>query len=209
MKIKMLAIAAAGALSIASSVAAATTGFTVGVTEGSRAIVDGTTKIGDAPQGNGSYDLGAIGAGDTLGLYGRIVSKVDQYKFQFSAASGFEVNFDFDGYEVGGVHVAESGLVNESGSKKKGVAFSLEDANGVQVASTGLLLTNITTGNPLLFGASAGSYFLVVDGSQGPFKGNAALYDLTISAVPLPAALPLLLAGLAGLAFISRRRRSV
>ncbi|QIE57611.1 VPLPA-CTERM sorting domain-containing protein [Pikeienuella piscinae] len=212
MKLNLLALAAAGVLAISSAASAATTGFTVGVTEGggNRDLVDGTTLIADAASPNGSKDLGTIGAGDVFGLYGRIVSAIDRYKFGFTATSGFEVNFDFDGYytDGGNTFVANSGLVKESGSAQKGVIFSLQDANGDELFSTGTLLTNITSGNAFLFGAGAGDYFLVVDGSQGPNRNGAALYDLNISAVPVPAALPLLLTGIAGLGFMSRRRKA-
>jgi hypothetical protein len=39
------------------------------------------------------------------------------------------------------------------------------------------------------------------------FRGSGAIGDFDISEVPVPAALPLLLSGLAGLGFASRRRR--
>ena len=43
---------------------------------------------------------------------------------------------------------------------------------------------------------------------DGPKTANSRIDDVSVSIVPVPGALPLLLAGLGGLAFVARRRRS-
>ena len=68
-------------------------------------------------------------------------------------------------------------------------------------------LRDTTNVESLIFSGKGGvDYLLTVDGSVGPRTGAAALYDLKISAVPIPAALPLFLTALAGLGFVGRYR---
>lgn len=224
--ISRLAAAALGLALVSGAATAApiTNGFTLGFgfTEGTgqnRDFVAGTTDLEDAPDPNGTFDLGTIVAGDVIGLYGRIVSAKDSFKFTFNAPGSFIVAFDLNGYDLdankdGTVDgtVTRSGLVNQSfaeggaaGSTKK-VVFSLTGPGNVTETET--RFTNLVAGDPgeVLFTGAGGMYTLTVDGSQGPGKNIAALYDLNISAVPLPASILFLLGGLAGLGFVARRR---
>ena len=67
------------------------------------------------------------------------------------------------------------------------------------------------TGFTLNGGSGNGDYLLVFDGTSGRVtpSGNTFDYVVTASAVPLPAALPLLLAGLGAMGFVGRRRAAV
>ncbi|QIE57887.1 VPLPA-CTERM sorting domain-containing protein [Pikeienuella piscinae] len=59
-----------------------------------------------------------------------------------------------------------------------------------------------------LSGFAAGSYRHGFYDSETPVSGQAFFRVADAAVVPLPAALPLLLTGLAGLGFVSRRRRA-
>lgn len=63
-----------------------------------------------------------------------------------------------------------------------------------------------TTLNSLVLGALIGSIGIDLPGPAGNPPYVLAIDDFSVTAVPLPAALPLFLAGLAGLGFFRRRR---
>lgn len=201
---------------------------TVTVTEGNgqnRALVAGSTDLEDAPPGGTGFDLDALlggpfGEGDTIGIYGRIVSSVDRFTYSFTAGVNFDVLFDFDGYDLDNGDTVAAGLsglidqsvvtsggdpVNDGGGK--GVVISL--FQGLTLIDSNPYTTNVTsatTSDNVIFGdVAAGSYTLVIDGSGGPNKGRPALYDIEISAVPLPLPGLLLVAGLGGLAALRRK----
>lgn len=171
-----------------------------------------------------------FGANDILQIHGRIVSAVDIYTYSFSFQNSFKVEFDLDGYQLAENLISSNGITDENdpdfgfetlsglvgqdgrggdpeaGLPKKGVKFSLI-GNGQTIERS--FKTDILDGaNPFIFGGVGGvEYILIVDGSVGPRSGADALYDLRISAVPVPAAGLLLLTAVAGAGFMGRRRR--
>ena len=108
-----------------------------------------------------------------------------------------------------GASVADSGFVSQ-GNAEKSATFKLLDAdNGFSVVDMATFTTDITGGASLLFSAGAGNYVLQVDGSGAHAPGNGVgLYDIRISAVPLPASAFLLIAGLAGMGAMARRKKA-
>lgn len=190
----------------------------IGFTEGTRDRVEGTTRL--SPKDTSSnpanaFDLsttGSLGL-DSFQIYGRIVDAVDTFAFGFSSGSDFQVSWIFGGYNLheGSTPVADSGFVSEVADAEKTATFSLLDAdNGFAVLQSMSFSTDITAGPESIFSTGAGNYVLKIDGS-GPINSpgrGVGLYDIEISAVPLPASAFLLLAGVAGLGAVSRRKKS-
>lgn len=190
----------------------------VGLTEGTRDLVFGTTQLAPqdtSPNPANAFNLDTLGSLDdtTFNIFGRIVDSVDNFAFGFTATKGVDVSFIFDGYFLDdngsmGAFVADSGFVSENGPVEKTATFKLLDANdSFSVIEMLTRTTDVTSGAPLLFSAGPGSYVLQIDGSGAHSAGQGVgLYDIQISAVPLPAALPLFLTALLGLRFVGRYR---
>ncbi|GJL94698.1 MAG: hypothetical protein DHS20C05_11030 [Hyphococcus sp.] len=201
MKLRILCAALCGVLFSAGAASAATIGYT----EGKRDTVIGTTAIAgpDVPSSPPGFALPTVGFGagefSQVDIYGRIVGAVDTYSF--TATSDFIIEFIFDGYSTAGGFVSASGFVND-GTSGSTTEFSLTGTNVTTGAIPFSLSTDITGGFALLFAGTAGDYVLSLNGMSA-----AALYDLSIQAVPIPGALPLLLSGIAGLGFASRRKK--
>jgi hypothetical protein len=159
---------------------------------------------------NGALDLGLILPGEKVGIAGRIVTAVDNWTFQTTTPWTMSlVNLDLDdnqGFD-------SSNITNPSGSfagngDTTTALFSLFDASGNPDSDPALFSANLTatmhgliTG--LNFSGGAGSYLLRIDGAAG---SPGATYDIGISAVPIPASLPLLLGGIGALAAMRRRK---
>ena len=197
------------AFALMSSVA---TAATVGFTEGVRDQVAGTTLVTptDASNSPPGFDLtasGFLGSGiaenRSIDLHGRIVGAIDV--FEFTATREFEISFIFGGYdlEAGGT-VTESGFVREGNSGSNSSIFTLTDINTLTSVTTtpSPLVTDIIAGDPFLFAAGPGSYRISLDG-----QGQSALYDLRLTAVPLPAALPLFAGALGLFGLLGWRRK--
>lgn len=203
MRVSGLVVALGCALFVGSAASAATIGYT----EGIRPTVAGTIDINppDVASGSPGFDVGDLGVGagefETIEIYGRIVGAKDTYNF--SSSTDFIIEFIFGGYDLeGGGSVTESGFVkdNSGGSSSN---FSLTTLNGlVSFAVANPVMTDITSGASLLFAATAGDYIFMIDGLT-----DAATYDIRIQAVPIPAALPLFLAGMGSIGLLGRRRR--
>ena len=189
---------------------------TVGYSEGSRPQVAGTIDMGDTSSkeskafdlvGNagGAFD-GGFGAGDSINLHGRIVSSVDNFKF--TATSSFVIEFIFGGYDLAnGGSVSASGFVSQTKVEKM-ATFVLKNMADSSTVST-VYTTDITSadgngGSAMIFAGGPGSYIFAIDGRPGP-NTPVGLYDVRISAVPLPASVFLMFAGLCGLGLLKRR----
>lgn len=203
MKNLLLCAAFTASAFLLSSVASAAT---VIITEGNRGLVAGSTTYSpiDAPGVEPGYHLDTIGLNedvDTIELHGRVVTDTDY--FHFTATSSFTVEWIFDGYdlEAGGGSTV-SGLVGEN-SQNDPVNFTIaKNPNGGVPELSLSLLSNITSGESLLFSGTAGDYILSFGGLENP-----VLYDVRVSTVPLPAALPLMAAGMAIMSYFGWRRK--
>lgn len=191
-----------GMLAMTSSAFATTTGFTEGV----RTQVAGTTVITptDAPS-NGGFDLGDLTAvGDVISLHGRIVNAADAYTF--SSATAFTVEFIFGGLTLANMTTTDtSGFTfdTQGGPASNTSNFSLDDGMGTVLVEQ--FMTEITGGPSLIFSAGPGDYTFIIDGIP---PSGGALYDIQITAVPLPAALPLLLGGMGLLGVFGRKKKT-
>lgn len=186
---------------VLSLTATAANAAVIGYTEGVRDLVPGTTRISgpDASATPPGFDLtqdlpdGDLDSGDRVDLYGRIVGSTDA--FRITANSGFTLDL--------------LDIRPESGSTNHRLAFRLVRVGG-GFDLTAFADTN-TMAQTLITAVLGGTYDLIID--MQPDTGTA-LYDLSITAlgddigeVPLPAAMPLFAAGLAGLTAVRRRRR--
>lgn len=203
--------------------ASAASAASVGYTEGFRGLVDDTTQIGfgEANDSDSPFMLTdpALSAGDSVELYGMIRGDADHYSIQ--SGEDFDLSFLFGGYSYssdfsGPGSSDTSGL--QFGSSNAGdmielKLFSQDDGTGAltevfaKTYSNSVISAADAGGASLIFHATAGSYVLVVSATSDA----SATYDLRVDAqsvaeAPLPAALPLLVASLAGLGFVSRRR---
>lgn len=216
----------------ATSVAATTFTWTEGDGENRKRVAD-STDLEDASNGSPGFDLNLSNGGDAfafddkLQIHGRIVGARDTFSFDFEFGAGFTVEFDLDGYELAagligsdGVSSYEqlSGLVDQDG--RGGNPFVQDDPDGkfVKFTLTGggssesrTFQTNVLDGDdPFIFRGKANTrYTLTVDGrSPRSTKNFDALYDLTISTVPLPAGAWLMIGAFGGLAAMRRRKKA-
>lgn len=199
-------------LSAVLSVAAtASTAATVSYTEGNRATVTGSTKLGDVKGVNRAFDIGDLSAGDTVSLYGRMVGAVDA--FAFSTQKRADISFIFDGYQTAAGAARASGFVSLGASANTSVFRVLNAANPTEVVaertfSSGLLSAFDNDDTDLIFSVGPGDYLFEINGrGQGNTGRTAALYDVEISAVPLPASSLLLLGGLGALGAMRRKAK--
>lgn len=160
---------------------------------------------------NAARDLGLILPGEKVGIAGRIVTAIDNWTFQTTTPwSMFFVNLDLDdnqGFDSSNITVPANNSFAGNGDTTRANFTLLDNANPgapVEIVSTGFLTANmhgLLTG--LNFSGGAGSFLLQIDGVQG---SPGATYDIGVSAVPIPASLPLLLGGMGALAALRRRK---
>lgn len=189
--------------------------MTIGYTEGSRDLVDGTLKLGDASSGPLGSNLGVLGFGASeyrqIDLHGRIVSATDF--FAFSATSNFIVEFIFGPISVkNGTETIDGGFVQEGNKANKSeFVLDLSATSDSKAFQTNILSEADNMGTSLIFKAVAGTpYSFSIENGPDNNPSGAATYDIRLTAVPIPAALPLLAGGLGVLGFVGwRRRRSV
>ena len=184
---------AVGALAFTTAASAAP--MTIGYTEGVRPTVPGTVNInGDAPNSPSGFDLNrdfddnSFDAGDQVNLFGRVVGNNDFY--QITSTTVFDILL--------------VGLEREGSPNNIELEFTLVDLSTMSIVST---MSAQVGDDPLALFSSitSGSYQLLI---RRLSQSGAALYDLQfVSEVPLPAALPLFLAGIAGLGFAKRPRK--
>ncbi len=210
---------------MATGASAATVTYTEGNGQNRKLVAD-SSDLEDSPI-PGGFALGSFESDDVLQLHGRIVSSQDVFSYTFAFSGAFNVEFDLDGYQLAaGLTSSDlvdpdsgyetlSGLVGQvakggnpvAGTTVKNVSFSLS-GGGSTVSKTFVtdVLASNTTDGFIFSGLGNVEYTLTVDGSLRPTSGAVALYDLKISAVPIPAAGFMLLGGLGGLAALRRRK---
>ncbi|MEM1360338.1 MAG: VPLPA-CTERM sorting domain-containing protein [Pseudomonadota bacterium] len=195
--VKTLALAASLALP-SSAFALTTPDFLFVESDGFRSNSTGDVTV--------SADLGQVGPGTIYGIAGRIVGSMDT--FTFSTKSAFSLTFvdlaDTNGVDLDAGVGFDSTFQPKAGPKL--TDFVLTDSNNM--SSTVSLISPQGPGTVIFSGVAPGLYTFVIDGTQS--KGVASTYDiaLTTAAVPLPAALPLLAAGIGGLVALRRRKRA-
>ena len=156
-----------------------------------------------------------IGAGDAVGLAGRIVNAVD--KWEFTVLRGWSIGFvdlDLDDQKFfDSSNITDPCAGCEDNGDVTSAIFSIFEASDL---STAIFTTNSidavngggTENTALDFVGVAGTYVLKIDGSQASTNNPGATYDIGITAVPLPAAGWMLIAGLGGLAAMRRRKKA-
>lgn len=205
MKTKILAAAAIAVLGVAAgtSASAVTVQPDVLSIESNQNRGDGSAP-GDIGNSD-SFDFGLITG--TAGIAGRIVNAIDTYTFE----TEFDFNVDFvnlldlsgddidncEGFD--GSDCSDGSANNEDGRLAE---FSLSDG----VTTTSVFFTSSEpAGTSIFSNVAAGSYTLTIEGIRGP-AGSA--YDIAISAVPVPAGLPLLLSAFGVAGFVMRKKKS-
>ena len=140
--------------------------LTIGYTEGSRDLVDGTQKLGDASSGPLGSNLGVLGFGASqyrqIDLHGRIVSATDF--FSFSATSNFIVEFIFGPISVNnGARMIDGGF-NQEGNKanKSEFVLDLSAMSESKTFQTNILSEADNMGTSLIFKAMAGSPYTLL-----------------------------------------------
>ena len=176
-------------------------------TEGIRDQVAGTTVVnfpGNTPTVDvptmDPLDLGTLtNPGDYITLHGRIVGQVDPYTFT-SNVSAFKIEFIFGGVQLeSGGSLNPTGFIAETMSPSDAV-FSIGPATSASIS------TDVDTGNPLIFASTEmGTIDFVIDGTQG--STGPGLYDIKITAVPVPAAVWLFGSVLATLGLFRRHAK--
>ena len=148
-------------------------------------------------------NIGSLGNGTTTGLAGRIVNQQDVWSFSTKAM--FSVSFSNlmvdgnSGFDTTSIFGATNGV--------RDAAFSLIDTSTSTVVDSFVFSAPVAAGTAIFSDIVAGSYELAIDGSIDFQQGVGATYDLGIATVPVPAALPLLGAGLGVLGLMRRRSR--
>ena len=168
-------------------------------TEGVREQVADTTPIdGSLTNIFPGYNLSSsLNPGDSIELYGTIGAAQDF--FSFTSTAPVKIEWIFGGYSLdNGDSIADSGFVAVTGSNT-----STFDITSNATALSETFVTGITSGIETIFTlGAAGAYVLKIDGS-----GDRALYDIRISAIPLPAAAWLFGSVLLGAGALRYRRR--
>ena len=170
-------------------------------TEGLRDQVAGTSLVPtvDVPTAT-PFDLGTLtNPGDYITLHGRIVNVVDPYTFT-SNAPAFKIEFIFGGVELeGGGLLKPTGFVAETKVPSE-AKFALSPGSSKSIS------TDVISGIPLIFASNEmGTIDFVIDGTQG--LSGPGLYDIKITAVPVPAAVWLFGSVLATLGLFRRHAK--
>lgn len=196
----MRSVVLAAASLLAMSATAANAAI-VSFTEGARPLEPGSTALADANPSPSGTNLdaglgGSVDRGDEINLFGRIVGSEDVYNF--TAGNSFEFNL------IAAPSGNTAGITPENGPSPHQVFFHFTNTDtGVMtslVANAGTPLGTIGT-------LIAGNYILEID-MDPDNRRRIALYDVQVAGVPIPGALPLFAAGLAGLTAMRRRKKA-
>jgi hypothetical protein len=155
------------------------------------------------PTGSFVSGTGPLGNGDTYGFINSYVIEVPTsnaaaylFSLNLTAQSGLDdLSARLYEYSVNGV---QNLTVGTTGSVTTGLVDGWSASTNGLVSSTTLSPTNI----------SGGYYVLEIAGLETGSVSGAYDGQLSITPVPLPAALPLLLSGIAGIGLHNRRRNA-
>jgi hypothetical protein len=160
-------------------------------------------SMGDIPAA-GSVDIGAIAPGSVIGLGGRIVTSTDMWDFSTST----KVTVTLTDLMLGD---GNSGFdSSNNGAAPNGVStatFSLIDAMTMMTVASAQITSSVAPPGFMLM-AGPGDYHLLIDGTPATngVTNPGSTYDLAVAtAIPVPAALPLLVGGLGMLVALRRR----
>lgn len=137
------------------------------------------------------FSGGSFGAGDSVSVFGQVANRGND-AFRFTFDTDFNVSLDALAGARRGLTTTRLILRNLTTPETQRVTVS----GGGAVTLTGQIFGGIT----------AGTYGLRIDGG-GP-SATRARYDITISAVPLPGALALMLAGVAAFGAVAGWRKT-
>ncbi|MFC3301365.1 VPLPA-CTERM sorting domain-containing protein [Parvularcula lutaonensis] len=192
----LLAAATAATMAIGSANAAI-----VSFTEGARPLEPGSTKLGDASASPNGTDLdaglgGSVDRGDIINLFGRIVGSEDV--FNFTAGNSFDFNL------IPAPSGNSAGVTPERGPSPHQIFFKFTNTD-TNIVTT--FVANASTPVGTLGTLIAGNYILELD-MDPDNRRRVALYDIQVAGVPVPGALPLFVAGLAGFGAMRRRKKA-
>lgn len=151
-------------------------------------------------EGDGDAELGPI-FGDFSGFAGAGNIVVQDFKRDTTTGATFNIRADF---------AATTGFVSADvyTAADRSVTMTAYDSGGGVLGSvTSAVIASIGDSEFLTL-SGLGPIAFVIWESSSPFSAAVGIDNLSFSSeVPLPAALPLLLCGLAGLGFAAKRRR--
>ena len=158
----------------------------------------------------GTLYVGTVGSGQSVGLAGRIVTAVDTW--MFTTLTDWSISFvdlmiDDQQYFDSSDITDPAGSFAGNGDTTTAIFSIFQEGivEAVYSATITAKLGGVGTEGLLDYSGEAGVFTLVIDGQRG---SPGATYDIGISAVPLPAAGWLLLAGVGGLAAMKRRKKA-
>ena len=205
MKTKILAATAMAVLGVAAGTSASAVTVQPDVL-----IIESNQNRGDgsAPGDIGNSDSGDFGLiTGTAGIAGRIVNAIDTFTFE----TAFDFNVDFVNLlDTSGVDIDDcegfdgSDCSDGSANNEEGRLARITLDDGFTTLSQDFTST-LPAGTSIFSNVGAGSYTLRIEGISGS-AGSA--YDIAISAVPIPAGLPLLLSAFGMAGFVMRKKKS-
>ncbi|MBT8473467.1 MAG: VPLPA-CTERM sorting domain-containing protein [Marinicaulis sp.] len=126
---------------------------------------------------------------------------VQDYKRDLAAGSTFNIRADF----AAGTSFVSADVYAAAGNSVTMTAY--DSGGGVLGAATSAVIASFGDSEFLTL-AGLGTIAYIIWEASSPFSSSVGIDNIDFDAVPIPAALPLLISGLAGLGFASRRKKS-
>ena len=190
----------------------------VSVTDFDRPLVFGSERVNNGgPLNSALVQLGVLGDGpgeaSAFDIHGAInvAGGLEPGQYVFRATKSFAISFIFGRIRATDGSVTPGGFhaLNDTGDAARFHIQWLGGAGAREVESN-IHGEDDNLGTDLVFSQAfqpSDWYLLVID-SAARFPDGPAYYDIRISEVPGPAALPLMLTAIAGFWFAATRRRS-